>query len=78
MFIYIYIHTQVIFSCLKELSQQGPNGQGIVESVVFMGGVVSVTSEDWSNVRAIVAGKFVNCYCSVDTMIARGAGLMSM
>lgn len=69
---------RVIFKCLQCLAETGDNA-GFVESVVLLGGPISIKDEKWEDGRKMVAGRFVNAYSTNDWMlgVAFRASLLS-
>eukprot|EP00271_Cylindrocystis_brebissonii_P021946 TRINITY_DN8178_c0_g1_i2.p1 TRINITY_DN8178_c0_g1~~TRINITY_DN8178_c0_g1_i2.p1 ORF type:complete len:845 (-),score=150.14 TRINITY_DN8178_c0_g1_i2:256-2790(-) len=58
--------TRVIYSCLKRLATK-KDYEGIIERVVLLGTALPARDEEgWSTVRKVVAGRFVNGYCTND------------
>lgn len=72
---------RVIFSCLKELSNRG--AYGIVQNVYLFGSPIVAKKDDYSRVRSVVAGRFVNAYASNDWILgylfrATSGGIMKV
>ena len=58
---------RVIFSCLKELSARG--GHGIIQNVYLCGSPVVAKRDEYLRARSVIAGRFVNCYCTNDWIL---------
>ncbi|KAJ8642226.1 hypothetical protein MRB53_018920 [Persea americana] len=57
--------SRVIFKCLLHLAETGDNA-GLVERVVLLGAPIPFKDEHWEIARKVVAGRFVNVYCTND------------
>ncbi|KAJ3316777.1 Transmembrane and coiled-coil domain-containing protein 4, partial [Boothiomyces sp. JEL0866] len=60
---------RVIVYCLLELYNMTDvecDIYSMIDSVYLFGAVASQSAEEWSNIRNIVAGRFVNCYSAND------------
>ncbi|KAG7623083.1 hypothetical protein ISN44_As04g038070 [Arabidopsis suecica] len=56
---------RVIFKCLQALAETEQNAE-LVERVVLLGAPISINSENWRDVRKMVAGRFINVYATND------------
>ncbi|KFK40188.1 hypothetical protein AALP_AA3G341700 [Arabis alpina] len=56
---------RVVFKCLQALAETEKNAE-IVERVVLLGAPVSITNENWREIRKMVAGRFINVYATND------------
>uniref|UniRef100_A0A1J3DFW1 Transmembrane and coiled-coil domain-containing protein 4 n=1 Tax=Noccaea caerulescens TaxID=107243 RepID=A0A1J3DFW1_NOCCA len=56
---------RVIFKCLQTLAETEQNAE-LVERVVLLGAPISIKSENWRDVRKMVAGRFINVYATND------------
>ncbi|VVB10056.1 unnamed protein product [Arabis nemorensis] len=56
---------RVIFKCLQTLAETEKNAE-LVERVVLLGAPISINSENWRDVRKMVAGRFINVYATND------------
>ncbi|KAL9662253.1 hypothetical protein QQ045_027085 [Rhodiola kirilowii] len=62
---------RVIFKCIQCLAgAEGNSGAGIIERVVLLGAPISIKDEDWTSVRKVVVGRFVNAYSTSDWTLA--------
>jgi len=61
------IGARVIYACLIELAEQ--RAFGLVESVVFMGTPAPSDSEQWRQIRSVVAARVVNVYSTEDYVL---------
>ncbi|KAL9119092.1 MAG: hypothetical protein Q9187_004353 [Circinaria calcarea] len=59
--------SRVIFSCLRELANQGAHG--LVQNVYLFGSPVVAKKEEYIRARAVVSGRFVNGYASNDWIL---------
>lgn len=59
--------SRVIFSCLRELANQGAHG--LVQNVYLFGSPVVAKKEEYTRARAVVSGRFVNGYASNDWIL---------
>jgi hypothetical protein len=63
---------RAIVACLCELykmSKEDTNLFGIVQNVYLFGSCVTQKDEEWSQVRKLVADRFVNCYSENDWLL---------
>ena len=59
---------RVVFQTLEQLAKSG--NAGIVDHAILMGGALTARSERWEAAREVVAGRFVNAYCTSDWVLA--------
>ncbi|KAL1604035.1 hypothetical protein SLS60_005627 [Paraconiothyrium brasiliense] len=60
---------RVIFACLKELANRG--AVGLVQNAYLFGTPVVAKKEEYTKVRAIVPGRFVNGYANNDWILGK-------
>ncbi|TEB18696.1 DUF726-domain-containing protein, partial [Coprinellus micaceus] len=58
---------RVIFYALLELAKQ--KQYGIVQDVFLMGATVTASTTAWLETRAVVSGRYVNCYARNDWVL---------
>ena len=58
---------RVVFSCLKELANRG--AYGLVQNVYLFGSPVVANKDEYSKVRTVIAGRFVNAYTTNDWIL---------
>ena len=61
---------RVIFACLKELANRG--AVGLVQNVYMFGTPIVAKKDEYTKVRAIVPGRFVNGYATNDWILGKG------
>ena len=61
--------SRVIFACLRELARKGQFG--IVQNVFMFGAPVVMKKDEFTKLRAIVAGRFVNGYATNDWILGQ-------
>jgi len=65
----VSVGCKLIFSCLEELSKS--DAIGMIENVVLLGAPIeSERTTQWKAARRVVSGRFINCYCFKDWMLA--------
>ncbi|KAF1975334.1 DUF726-domain-containing protein [Bimuria novae-zelandiae CBS 107.79] len=75
------IGARVIFSCLKELAKRG--AVGLVQNAYMFGTPIVAKKDEYTRVRAIVPGRFVNGYANNDWILgylfrATSGGIMQV
>jgi hypothetical protein len=60
---------RVIFSCLKELARRG--AFGLVQNVYMFGSPLVAKKDEYTKIRAIVPGRFVNGYATNDWILGK-------
>ena len=58
---------RVVFSCLKELASRG--AYGLIQDVYLFGSPVVANKDEYSKVRTVIAGRFVNAYTTNDWIL---------
>jgi hypothetical protein len=61
------VGARVIYACLLELAEQ--HAFGLVESVVLMGAPAPSDSNQWTQIRSVVAARVVNVYSTEDYVL---------
>ena len=64
---------RVIFACLKELANRG--AVGLVQNVYMFGTPIVAKKDEYTKVRAIIPGRFVNGYANNDWILGMKAYL---
>ncbi|XP_046621386.1 transmembrane and coiled-coil domain-containing protein 4-like isoform X1 [Neodiprion virginianus] len=59
---------RVIYYCLREMAEIG-GGKGIVQDAILLGAPVTNNKTEWEKCSTVVAGRFVNGYCSSDWLL---------
>ncbi|XP_012256500.2 transmembrane and coiled-coil domain-containing protein 4-like isoform X2 [Athalia rosae] len=59
---------RVIYYCLREMAEIG-GGKGIIQDAILLGTPVTNNKSEWEKCSKVVAGKFINGYCSEDWLL---------
>lgn len=67
---------RVVFSCLKELASRG--AYGLVQNVYLFGSPIVANKDEYSKVRTVIAGRFVNAYSTNDWILGMWLSLLEI
>ena len=59
---------RVIYSCLKELASRGAHG--LIQNVYMFGTPIDAKNEEYTKIRTVVPGRFVNGYATNDWILS--------